>query len=71
MAFILGVVGSFGCFVMVEEEGVVGMGEDYILPEEGGLDELVICINLLEDIIIPVYKSKLAITLAARLVVKV
>lgn len=71
MTFILRIIGSFGCFVMVKEKGIVGMGEDYILPKKRGLDELVIRIYLFKDIIIPMHESKLTIALATRFIIEI
>lgn len=63
MASVLEVVGGFGSFVVVQEEGVVGVGEDDVLPQEGRLQEGVVLVYFLEDVVIPVHESKLRIAL--------
>lgn len=63
MASVLEVVGGFGSFVVVQEEGVVGVGEDDVLSQEGRLQEGVVLVYFLEDVVIPVHESKLRIAL--------
>lgn len=71
MASVLDVVGGLGSFVVVEKERVIGVGENYVLSEEGGLYECVVFVNLLEDIIVSMHKSELSVALGTRLVVEV
>jgi hypothetical protein len=37
VAFVFGIVGAFGGFVVVKKEGIVGVREDYVLAEERSL----------------------------------
>jgi len=69
--FILHIVCRLGCFVMMQEKGVIGIGEDDILPQKRVFDKCVISIDLFKDIIIAVDEYKSIFALTARFVVKV
>ena len=56
---------------MVQEEWIIGMSEDYIFSKKWVFDKSMIIIDLLENVVIAVYESKLVVAFAAGLVVKV
>jgi hypothetical protein len=70
MPFVAIIVAGFGRFVVVEKEGVVGVSEDDVLAQEGGLEEGVVTVYLFEDVVVAVDEAELAVALAARLEVE-
>ena len=71
MSFVSIVVCCFCSLVVIEKEGVVWVGENYVLSDERCFEEGVVCVYLLEYIVVSVHKTELAVAFASRLVVKV
>ena len=47
---------------MIEKEGVIRMCKDDISPQKRSLQKGMVRIHFLEDVIVPMYESKLTIT---------
>lgn len=70
MALVLILVVGFGCFVVVEEEGIVAVREDDVFPKEGVLEEGVVVVDLFEEVVVALDEPKLVATFGVGFVVE-
>ena len=71
MAFVFLIVGGLGGLVVVQKKGVVGVGEHYVLPQKGFLQELVIVVDLLKEVVIALDEAELVVAFGGALIIKI
>jgi len=64
MSFVFVIIGALGSFIMIQEEGIVGVCEHNVFSKKGSFKEGMIAVYLLENIVIPMHKPKLTAAFA-------
>ena len=65
------IISRFGTLIVVQEKWIIGMSEYDVFSKERVFDKGMINVDLLENVVITMYKSELVVAFAARLIIKV
>ena len=65
------IICSFGSLIVIQKKRVIRISKNDIFSQKRVFDESVFSVNLFEDIVVSMNKSKLTFALTARLIVKI